>query len=75
MQALALHEPLQAGEAAPVSTVGLPIRFDGERTFNGHLGKRVGEDSAAVLAAAGVAAGKIAALARQGVVRDGDLLA
>ncbi len=69
VQALALHQPLAAAGGAEVSAVGTPIRFDGARSFDPHLSSRVGEDSRAVLLAAGLSADDIAALAAQGTVQ------
>jgi crotonobetainyl-CoA:carnitine CoA-transferase CaiB-like acyl-CoA transferase len=52
-----------------VCAVGTPIRIDGERSFHPHLSARVGQDSEAVLRAAGLSADEIAALAAQGAVQ------
>ena len=66
VEALALHQPM---DSARVTAVGTPIRFDGERSFNPSLSERVGQDSTAVLAAAGLSPDEIAALAAQGAVQ------
>jgi crotonobetainyl-CoA:carnitine CoA-transferase CaiB-like acyl-CoA transferase len=69
VEAVALHQPLAAGEGPPLHAVGTPIRIDGERSFDPHLSRRVGEDTRAVLAAAGLTPDEIAALAAQGAVQ------
>lgn len=65
VQALALHQQM----AGDVTAVGTPIRIDGERSFHPHLSARVGQDTQAVLAAAGLSADEIATLAVQGAVQ------
>ena len=65
VQALALHQQM----AGNLTAVGTPIRIDGERSFDPHLSARVGQDTEAVLAAAGLSAQEIAALAAQGAVQ------
>jgi crotonobetainyl-CoA:carnitine CoA-transferase CaiB-like acyl-CoA transferase len=67
--ALALHEPLPVPAGAPLSAVGTPIRFDGQRAFAAHLSPRVGEDTRSLLLAAGLSADEIATLAAQGAVQ------
>jgi crotonobetainyl-CoA:carnitine CoA-transferase CaiB-like acyl-CoA transferase len=56
VQALGLHQSLAVASGAGASTslvaVGTPIRFDGERSYNGHLSARVGQDNDAILGAA-----------------------
>jgi crotonobetainyl-CoA:carnitine CoA-transferase CaiB-like acyl-CoA transferase len=69
VEALALHQPLTAPGTTHVMAVGTPIRFDGERSFHPHLSPRVGQDSQAVLAAAGLRPEEIAALAAQGAIQ------
>ncbi|MDB5857316.1 MAG: L-carnitine dehydratase/bile acid-inducible protein [Ramlibacter sp.] len=69
VEALALHQPLAAEGAANVTAVGTPIRFDGARSFDPHLSARVGQDSRAVLAAAGLTPDEISALVAQGAVQ------
>lgn len=64
VRTLALH---QRGPG-DVAAVGTPIRIDGERGFAGHLSARVGQDTRAVLADAGLAPDEIAALAAQGAI-------
>ena len=58
VQALGLHQGLevQSTGAGPVqlAAVGTPIRFNGERSYNGQLSAQVGQDSQGVLAAAGL---------------------
>lgn len=68
VQALALHQPLPTGEKE-LTAVGTPIRIDGQRSFAPHLSARVGEDTRAVLAAAGLAPEEISALAAAGAVQ------
>lgn len=52
--ALGLHQsmavPSDAGPVSELVAVGTPIRFNGERSYNGHLSKAVGEDTRTVLA-------------------------
>lgn len=69
VEALALHQTLKAPGSADICAVGTPIRLDGERLFNDHLSRRVGEDTQAVLQDAGLDAGAIAALVTQGTVQ------
>lgn len=61
---LALHHQVPGN----VTAVGTPIRIDGERGFAWHLSARVGQDTRAVLADAGLASDEIAALAAQGAI-------
>ena len=68
VQALALHQPL-ATQQKELTAVGTPIRIDGERAYAPHLSARVGEDTQAVLAAAGLGHEEIAALAASGAVQ------
>jgi len=68
VQALALHEALPVGQAE-LCAVGVPIRFDGERAFDAHLSRRVGEDTQAVLSAAGLPPAEIETLAASGAVQ------
>jgi crotonobetainyl-CoA:carnitine CoA-transferase CaiB-like acyl-CoA transferase len=67
VEVLGLHQSLAA--QSNVCAVGTPIRIDGERSFHPHLSARVGQDSEAVLRAAGLSADEIAALAAQGAVQ------
>jgi crotonobetainyl-CoA:carnitine CoA-transferase CaiB-like acyl-CoA transferase len=67
VEVLGLHQPLAA--QSNLCAVGTPIRIDGERSFHPHLSARVGQDSEAVLRAAGLSADEIAALAAQGAVQ------
>jgi crotonobetainyl-CoA:carnitine CoA-transferase CaiB-like acyl-CoA transferase len=69
VEALALHQAMPTESGAQLRAVGTPIRFDGERSFNPHLSHRVGQDTQAVLAAAGLGADEIAALAAKGAVQ------
>jgi crotonobetainyl-CoA:carnitine CoA-transferase CaiB-like acyl-CoA transferase len=66
VRALGLHQRLPvesgAGTATQLAAVGTPIRFDGERSYNGHLSLAVGQDSQDVLATAGLSQQDIAAL-------------
>jgi crotonobetainyl-CoA:carnitine CoA-transferase CaiB-like acyl-CoA transferase len=64
VRTLALHRGLRGD----LTAVGTPIRIDGERGFAEHVSERVGEDTRAVLAAAGVPPDEIAALAAQGAI-------
>ena len=52
--ALGLHQQLAVqsdnGGATQLVAIGTPIRFNGERSYNGHLSARVGQDNASVLA-------------------------
>lgn len=61
VRTLGLHRPLRGS----LTAVGTPIRFDGERGFADHLSERVGEDTAAVLAAAGLTEEQIRSLSQQ----------
>ena len=67
VQALGLHQglPVDAGNgtSTTLAAIGTPIRFNGERSYNGQLSMAVGQDSQAVLAAAGMAQPDIDALA------------
>ncbi len=53
--ALGLHQDLavksDTGAATQLVAIGTPIRFNGERSYNGHLSAAVGQDNASVLAA------------------------
>jgi len=69
VETLALHQPLAAGDK-PVTAVGTPIRFDGERSFDPRLSTRIGEDSRAVLQEAGLTADEIDALLARGAVQQ-----
>lgn len=69
VRTLAVHQPMAAGGNSQLCAVGTPIRFDGERSFAAHLSRRVGQDSEAVLRAAGLSADEITALAAQGAVQ------
>jgi crotonobetainyl-CoA:carnitine CoA-transferase CaiB-like acyl-CoA transferase len=68
VRALALHQPL-ATAGAQLAAVGTPIRIDGQRSFDPHLSQRVGEDTRAVLEAAGLTPDEIAALTAQGAIQ------
>ena len=52
-----------AGTLKQLAAIGTPIRFNGERSYNGHLSAQVGQDSRDVLAAGGLSQQDIAALA------------
>jgi crotonobetainyl-CoA:carnitine CoA-transferase CaiB-like acyl-CoA transferase len=69
VQSLALHQAMPAPGGATLSAVGTPIRFDGQRSFDAHLSPRVGQDTEAVLRAAGLSPDEIATLAAQGAVQ------
>jgi crotonobetainyl-CoA:carnitine CoA-transferase CaiB-like acyl-CoA transferase len=69
VQSLALQQPMALASGATLSAVGTPIRIDGQRAFDGHLSPRVGQDTEAVLRAAGLSADEIASLAAQGAVQ------
>ncbi|MDB5957480.1 CaiB/BaiF CoA-transferase family protein [Ramlibacter sp.] len=69
VQTLALHQPMASPSGATLSAVGTPIRIDGQRAFDAHLSPRVGQDTEAVLRAAGLSADEIATLAAQGAVQ------
>ena len=51
--ALGLHNELAvqsgSGESTTLTAIGTPIRFNGERSYNGHLSAKVGQDTDAVL--------------------------
>lgn len=64
VDALGLHRQLHGD----LTAVGTPIRIDGERAFADHVSERVGQDTEAVLAAAGFSSDHIAALAAQGAI-------
>lgn len=68
VEALGLHQPLPTAQA-PLAAVGTPIRIDGERSFHPHLSQRVGQDTQAVLRAAGLTDDEIATLAAQGAIQ------
>jgi crotonobetainyl-CoA:carnitine CoA-transferase CaiB-like acyl-CoA transferase len=55
VMALGLHQSLvvqsDTGAPTPLAAIGTPIRFNGERSFNGHLSAKVGQDTDTVLAA------------------------
>ena len=65
--AVGLHQRLAvdsgAGASRELAAVGTPIRFNGERAYNGQLSAGVGQDSQSVLAAAGLTQPDIDALA------------
>ncbi len=67
VQALGLHHglPVDSGSStsAELAAVGTPIRFNGERCYNGHLSAQVGQDSRSVLAAADLSLENIDSLA------------
>ncbi len=67
VQALGLHQGLAVdsgkGATTQLAAIGTPIRFNGERSYNGHLSAQVGQDSQTVLAAAGLPQPDIDALA------------
>ncbi len=73
VNALGLHRPLamttDSGASVNVQAVGLPIRFDGVREFASGLSMLPGQDSMAVLRAAGIGDADIAGLAAQGVIQ------
>jgi len=52
--ALGLHQDLSvqsdSGASTILAAIGTPIRFNGERFYNGHLSARVGQDTDTVLA-------------------------
>ena len=58
VQALGLHQRLDvasdSGASTRLTAVGTPIRFNGERAYNGQLSAQVGQDNQSVLAAAGL---------------------
>ncbi len=55
VRALGLHQelavPSDSGASTLLAAIGTPIRFNGERSYNGHLSARVGADNDTVLAA------------------------
>lgn len=69
VRALALHERLPAAEGRNLAAVGTPIRIDGERSYDGRLSRRVGEDTRAVLLDAGLAAADIEQLVSKGAIQ------
>lgn len=72
VQALGLHYELPVGSPAqpPVNlcAVGVPVRFDGERSYNPHLSAQVGQDSRSVLADASLSGAEIDELHARGVI-------
>ena len=66
VQVLGLHQGLPvdsgSGTSTELAAVGTPIRFNGERSYNGQLSAVVGQDSQSVLAAAGLTQQDIDAL-------------
>lgn len=73
VQALDLHQHMAvagiSGESVDISAVGLPIRFNGTREFDGNLSDRVGQDSRSVLDSAGLEPEEIASLSAQGAIQ------
>ncbi|MES3000758.1 MAG: CaiB/BaiF CoA-transferase family protein [Pseudomonadota bacterium] len=73
VQALGMHRALPLafpGEpTATAQAVGLPIRFGGEREFNGHISVRTGQDSRQALRDAGLSDAVIDDLAARGVIQ------
>lgn len=73
VQALDLHQHMAvagvSGESVDISAVGLPIRFNGTREFDGNLSARVGQDSRSVLDSAGLRPEEIASVSAQGAVQ------
>lgn len=71
VQSLDLHRELAADTPSgrPLAAVGTPIRIDGERFFDAHLSRTVGEDTHEVLQQAGLSEGEIAALVASGAVQ------
>ena len=71
IQAVDIARPLawEGGPDRPLSAIGTPIRFDGQREFASHLSARVGADSRALLHAAGVSEERIAQLVSSGTVQ------
>lgn len=74
VQSLGLHRSLPADTPSgqPLTAVGTPIRIDGERFFDAHLSRSVGEDTRAVLQQAGLSHDEIASLALTGAVQTSD---
>lgn len=72
---LGLHHGLrvETGSERPseVCAVGLPIRFNGERSFNGQFSGLIGQDSRSVLLNAGLRQEDIDALTARGAVQTG----
>ena len=58
VQALGLRQNLAvdsgSGKTTLLAAIGTPIRFNGDRSYNGHLSAEVGQDNQSVLAAAGL---------------------
>ena len=71
VQAVDMVRPLawNGGPSQPLSAIGTPIRFDGQREFSERLSERVGTDSHALLRAAGLSEQRIAQLAQSGAVQ------
>lgn len=73
VQALGLHQHMAvagiSGESVDISAIGLPIRFDGTREFNGNLSARVGQDSQSVLDSAGLQPEEITSLSERGAIQ------
>ncbi len=69
VRALAMHESLPVPHGAPLAAIGTPVRIDGERSYNPHLSVRTGEDTRAVLEAAGLASTEIDSLQAQGAIQ------
>jgi crotonobetainyl-CoA:carnitine CoA-transferase CaiB-like acyl-CoA transferase len=73
VQALGMHRALPLARPGAPNTVaqavGLPIRFGGEREFNGHISVKPGEDSRQALRDAGLSDKVIDDLAARGVIQ------
>ena len=69
VQALGLHAGLPIQEGRELVAVGTPIRIDGERSYQPHLSRRVGEDTRGVLEAAGLQPQEIEQLAASKAVQ------
>lgn len=73
VQSLDLHQQMAlvgaSNESVDISAVGLPIRFNGTREFDGNLSAGVGQDSQSVLGNAGLQQEEIASLSAQGVIQ------